>query len=338
MIDDNNTPEGTVGEDPFLAFADDLEDQVTDTQEVESDEPEEDAETALSSDDGEDENAADEDAPEDDGSDADEAEDEEDDDAPEQDEDTAAQQPVDESVSVTMDDGSQITVAELKKGYLRQSDYTRKRQEESQIAQRAEQLSQQYSQSLQQAQMIAQAFMPKRPDPALLDYDQAEYLRQERAFNQAQQYVNHLQGQHQQLSAQEQQKQAEQRQAMIAAERQKLMETMPELKSEPARQKMQAELAEAVKSFGFEPNELENVYDHRVIKALVYANKALQAEKSQKAVKKKVAAKAEKAAPVAKPKQKNKLTGKAARRAELTAKLKKTGNPLVADKLFEDFV
>lgn len=331
MIDDDNTPDiGTVDDDvtDFEQFAV-IDDPVTDTEDDYEQQQEADTDTDLPE--GEQLESGAEDADGEADADA-----EEDPDAEEDAEDTDDPKPLEDSVTIKMDDGEQITLAELKKGYLRQSDYTRKRQEEAQIAQRADQLAQQYGQSLQQAQMIAQAFMPKRPDPALLDYDQAEYLRQERAYNQAHQYLAYTQAEQQKLNQEQQQKQQAERQQMIAHERQLLLESMPELKSEPARQKMQAELAEAVKSFGFEPNELENVYDHRVIKALIYANKALQAEKSQADVKKKVTAKAEKAKPVSQPKRTRNSTRNTDTKQLL--KLANSGNERAADALFEQFV
>jgi hypothetical protein len=335
MIEDDNTPDiGTVDDDvtDFEQFAV-IDDPATDTEDDDEQQKEADTDTDLP--DGEQLESDAEDADEDDEAEA-QAEAEEETDAEEDDEDTDDPKPLEDSVTIKMDDGEQITLAELKKGYLRQSDYTRKRQEEKLKADRADQLAQQYSQSLQQAQMVAQAFMPKPPDPALLDYDQGAYLRQKEAYTQAQQYLAYTQAEQQKLAQEQQQKQQAERQNMVAQERQRLLESMPELKSEPARQKMQAELAEAVKSFGFEPNELENVYDHRVIKALIYANKALQAEKSQADVKKKVTAKAEKAKPVSQPKRTRKSTRNTDSKQLL--KLANDGNERAADALFEQFV
>jgi hypothetical protein len=336
MIDDDNTPDiGTVDDDvtDFEQFAV-IDDPVTDTEYDDEQQKEADTDTDLPE--GEQLESDAEDADEDDEAEA-QAEAEEETDAEEDDEDTDDPKPLEDSVTIKMDDGEQITLAELKKGYLRQSDYTRKRQEESQIAQRANQLQHYYAQELQRTQMAMQAFMPKPPDKSLLDYGQdGEYLRQKEDFDQAQKYLAYMQAEQQKLAQEQQQKQQYERQNMVAQERQRLLESMPELKSEPARQKMQAELAEAVKSFGFEPDELENVYDHRVIKALIYANKALQAEKSQADVKKKVTAKAEKAKPVSQPKRTRKSTRNTDSKQLL--KLANDGNERAADALFEQFV
>lgn len=335
MIADDNTPDiGTVDDDvtDFEQFAV-IDDPVTDTEDDEEQQQEADTEADLPEGDDEESDANDAD---DDSEVEAEAEAEEETDA-EDAEDTDEPKPLEDSVTIKMEDGEQITLAELKKGYLRQSDYTRKRQEESQIAQRATQLQQHYAQEIQRAQMVAQAFMPKAPDKALLDYGQTdEYLRQKEAFDQAQQYLGHLQTQQHQVSIQQQKQQEARVQNMRAEALNSLRSEMPELNDPKGRKQTESEIEEMAAALDYTVKDLENVYDKRVIKALIWASKWFQHQKSQEVVRKKVVAKSEKAKPVSQPKRTRKSTRRTDSKQLL--KLANDGNERAADALFEQFV
>ena len=324
MTDDNTLEtSGTVGDDAAFEQFVDADDPVTETATPEAAEEQEEpvAEAA-------------EDEPSDESDESDEAGE----DPEPQAEDTAPEKAsLDDSVTVEID-GHKVPLGELKKGYLRQADYTRKTQEAAAIRHQAQQLSQAYELQIGQALQIAQAFLPKAPDPALLEYDSAAYLRQKEAFQAAQGHIAGLQQQfHQHKAYQEHQAKAA-REHEVTHERKALLERMPELQDTAKAQAFSAELTEALKNYGFQDSDLKDVYDHRVILALKDAMAWRKSQAAKPQIKQKIVAKAEQAKPVVKPTAKQPGNNASSKRADLVQKLRKTGDPKYADKLFEDFV
>lgn len=239
-------------------------------------------------------------------------------------EDDAGDEPSAAEGLITLPDGTQATVEEVTRWRDTrknlESDFTKKTmalaEERKQAQAKVEQLQQQeqfLSQNLPLAMQVLQASIPPAPDPALRDYDLSSYIAQKEAHEGATRQLQQLYATQQQMQAKQQEASEKARQAAINENRAKLMEAMPELKDERKRQEMQATLSEGIKAYGFEPSEMENVYDYRVISALSDAVKyrKLMAEKP------KVEGKARQAPPVQKP-------GKRKSSAEIKAQAKKT--------------
>lgn len=234
----------------------------------------------------------------------------------------------------TLPDGTQATAEEITRWRDTrknlESDFTKKTmalaEERKQAQAKVEQLQQQeqfLSQNLPLAMQVLQASIPPAPDPALRDYDLSSYIAQKEAHEGATRQLQQLYATQQQMQAKQQEASEKARQAAINENRAKLMEAMPELKDERKRQEMQATLSEGIKAYGFEPSEMENVYDYRVIKALSDAVKyrKLMAEKP------KVEGKARQAPPVQKPgKRKSSAEIKAQAKKSQFDKLKQTGS------------
>lgn len=175
-----------------------------------------------------------------------------------------------EPLTVTLKDGTKVTLDELERGYLRQADYTRKTQEVSRQRHETEQRLARLTQhetalqaQLQQAAAIVQRNMPKPPDPELEHLDPIAFLQQDRAYQKA---VSELQN----FGAQFQASQAR----LMAAERDRLekvraeqvsilFEKMPDLKDPKKRESFKAKTYDFAQKLGYTAQELDTVMDHR---------------------------------------------------------------------------
>jgi hypothetical protein len=186
-----------------------------------------------------------------------------------------------DSAKVTLEDGTVITVAELKRNNLFQRDYTKKTTEHSEAVKAFEaerQQVSQYAQSLSQfreyAAWFAENHMPKRPEPFAGNAmsDPAGYLtwsQQETQWQRMQDAYNQFQLQKQaedQNKTQESQIKGQQR---LRTEAAKLADKFPVLNNPEKRTAFWSRLeAGAEKYFGITADEVRSVGDHRMIVAL----------------------------------------------------------------------
>lgn len=187
-----------------------------------------------------------------------------------------------DSAKVTLDDGTVITVADLKRNNLFQRDYTKKttelKAEKDAFTARQSEVDQ-YAQSLSQFReylaWFAETNMPKRPDPYTGPgpiQDPAGYLDWQHKENQWKAVAEAYQTFQQQrdAEAQQQRRKAEQDgQHRLQGEAAKLEEAFPVLKNPDKRRGFWERLETgASKYFGITADEVRSVGDHRMIKAL----------------------------------------------------------------------
>lgn len=164
-------------------------------------------------------------------------------------------------------DGKEVTVTldELQQGYSRTQDYTRKTQQIAEVRKQVEQESQairaeraQYAQLLGvMEQQVRQAAEPQIDWDRLYQEDPIEWVRQKELVRENQTKYAAIQSEKQRLA-----------EISLAQEQDKLMEVLPEWK-DPAKAKAEkALLIEFSQKAGFQPNELENIFDHRVVNVL----------------------------------------------------------------------
>lgn len=260
-------------------------------------------------------------------------------------------------VRYRLPDGTEATadeVSEWRKGYLRQSDYTRKMQAEAtrrkeveardaELVQRAKQYDQ-FDQTLSFAIQVAEAKLPPKPDmdrmPLKADYpnDLVGYLTDLAEFNEGVNQYNSSVGELQQLYTAKQQAQEaseyERQNAnkeYLAIQRDALLNAMPELKDKEKLNKFQSKLSTGVeKYYGGTAGELAMVQDARLIRIISDAvdYRMLLASKPQ------AIDKAKDAAPVQQP-GKRLAPGEAQAKArqEQMAKLRKTGDRNIGQSL-----
>ncbi len=214
----------------------------------------------------EDESDAEEDAADDDSDDE------------ESDEDEEESQKVDAQRFTVKIDGKdvEVTIDELRQGYSRTEDYTRKTQalaQERKLAQAefetVRQERQQYSQLLGALQhQLAQADQSPVNLDALYESDPIEWMRQKEVARERQEKQYAIQVEQQRLT---QIQQAEQQQHMrqhLESQKDSLLQVMPQLRDPKVATQEKARWVEAGKSLGFTEQELNGISDHRLLLAL----------------------------------------------------------------------
>lgn len=186
-----------------------------------------------------------------------------------------------DSAKVTLDDGTVITVADLKRNNLFQRDYTKKttelaaeREQITSLKSEVDQYAQQLSQFREYVEWYAETHLPKDPGPfqgnrqtdpvGYLDWTakRDEYLAHQQAYQFAQQ----------QKQVEEQRKSGEtqqQAQERLAKERDALLKAMPVLK-DPVKGKTawSTLVAGAAEHYGISEDEINTMTDHRLIVGL----------------------------------------------------------------------
>jgi hypothetical protein len=200
-------------------------------------------------------------------------------------------------------DGKDVEVPldELRNGYQRQQDYTRKTMEAAEQRKAAEaeataarQERQQYAQNLQAlSQQLGAVLQDQQQNidwQQLLDTNPTEYLRQKHLFEQRQATFQKVQAEQARLWEQQQAEQAKNVQSYLAAQQQELLAKLPEWKDETKAKAEKAAIAEFLGKNGFKPEELGNVADHRFVilarNAMKYAQLMEKAQAATKRVEK----------------------------------------------------
>jgi hypothetical protein len=237
---------------------------------------------------------------------------------------------------------TQVTLEELQNGYSRQRDYTRKTQELAQqrkaIEAQQQEISQKdaiYSQLLPKMEATLKGELENEPDwSALYEADPIAYVREKDIWNEKNQKLQAVQAEAQRLqqeSAMEQQKKLQQ---FVEYGNQQLLEQIPEWQDNEVASKEKMAIRDyGVNVLGYTPQEMDSVYDYRVLLGLRNAwlqHKTVQATKV-KPTEKKAAART--ARPGTSNVPKSTTPVKKARQ-----KLAKTGKVQDAAKLFEQLL
>jgi len=237
---------------------------------------------------------------------------------------------------------TQVTLEELQNGYSRQRDYTRKTQELAQqrkaIEAKQQEVSQKdaiYSQLLPKMEATLKGELENEPDwSALYEADPIAYVREKDIWNEKRQKLQAVQAESQRLqqeSAMEQQKKLQQ---FVEYGNQQLLEQIPEWQDNEVASKEKMAIRDyGVNVLGYTPQEMDSVYDYRVLLGLRNAwlqHKTVQATKV-KPTEKKAAART--ARPGTSNVPKSTTPVKKARQ-----KLAKTGKVQDAAKLFEQLL
>ena len=237
----------------------------------------------------------------------------------------------------------EVTIDELQNSYSRQKDYTRKTQE---LAQQRKTVEEQQSE-VAKNEAIYKELLPKmeaalneglgeEPDwNALYQADPIGYVRERDLWNEKQQKLQAVQAEQQRLQEEAQSKQQEQIQNYMQYGDKQLLKIVPEWKDQSIAQKEKLAIREhAINDLGFTAEEINQVYDYRLLLGL--RNSYLQT-KTQKAVKKKPTQKASARNRVGKP-------GSVTRKNNSTPlkrskqRLAKTGKVHDAAKVFEQLI
>jgi len=234
-----------------------------------------------------------------------------------------------------LEDGSKVDLDELKRGYLRQADYTRKTQE---VAQARKQVEEAYKSRVQERQTLAEnlslalnvvepqlAELAKTDWDSLATQDPYAYAEKRALFDQASTRYQKLTAQAQQLVQQQQAEQQRQMQAKLKHEGEKLKMAIPDFADPQKGRALRAAITEYALSQGLSESEAKAITDHRVI---VMLDKARRYDALQRgeltAARKKVSKSPKKAMAPGKPKSKSQRQQQT--RQQQLSKLKSSGS------------
>ena len=236
---------------------------------------------------------------------------------------------------------TQVTLEELQNGYSRQQDYTRKTQE---LANQRKEIESQQAE-LRQKDDIYKDLLPKleanlkaelgeEPDwKAIYDEDPIAYVREKDVWNEKQKRLEAAQAEQQRIKDEELAEQQKQIKEFVEFGNQQLLDKVPEWKdSEKANSEKIAIRDYAINVLGFTPQEMDQVYDYRILLGL--RNSWLH-DKTIKATKKKPTQKAP--ARVARPGTANQVK-KTTPLKKSKQKLAKSGKVQDAAKVFEQLI
>lgn len=227
----------------------------------------------------------------------------------------------DEPVLVTLDGGAQVTLDDLKKGYLRQADYTRKAQE---LSNRRSALEA----DVQRLEGITQAFIdhlssmiPAEPSPALALTDPNRYTAQKAQYDAAVAQVQKLiEIGSKPKEIRDALAQTDHR-ARIEAENQSLAAMFPKTATPKGREEFFRDVSQVAAEIGFTEQEIRSVVDHRVFALAHWAKIGMEAEKARGKAREKV-----EKAPPATPRKPGQTAARANRNAEAMRKLARSGS------------
>ena len=176
----------------------------------------------------------------------------------------------------------EVPLSELKNGYQRQADYTRKTQEVAEIRkattaeqQAAQQERQAYASNLQRMQVQLEGALQEQQQTnwqALIESDPVEYLKQQHLWNQRQAAYQQNIGQQQQLATVLQAEQARSYSDHLSAQQQELLAKLPDWKDEGKATAEKAALRTYLLQQGYDEQAVSSVADAR---AVVMARKAM---------------------------------------------------------------
>lgn len=335
MTDTTQEAGGEVASGP-LTFDQALErlsgviDQSTGTTGDDSDDEAQDTATPDTDNDAEDEAVAEGDDAEDDAEDADEEADSEDD------EDDAKGQSdvVPDTARVRLDDGTEVSIADLKRGSLLMRDYTQKTQEvaqeRTQVRQMQDKLhaySQTILQQLQMANALAQYAAPQPPDERLQYDDPVHYLMLDRQYQAAVADFNQRLWSIRKGIEETQGVRSEAEQAMTAEQleqaKAKLRESVPELNDPKRYHSIVNDIVATAEALGFSADEVKGWRDPRMGHAMYLAAKARKLEQG----KPKAVSKTQGKPPVQRAgKQQSSKDQKRGQHAQTMKRLRKTGS------------
>lgn len=242
-----------------------------------------------------------------------------------------APEPTDD-VHVTVN-GEKIALSELKAGYQRQADYSRKTQEVAEKRKGLEALSARVIQTVEAVADFLIKQIPPEPDPQLAMTDPNRFVQMKAMHDAASAQVSALLDQTGQVKQVEQALTAEQKRELLQQENAKLVERFPVTATKEGHAKFFETATNAAKELGYSDDEIKSVMDHRTFALAYYAAMGMRAEKAQAKAK----AKVQNAPPVASPKaQKQGVNASKARRnQEAMKRLARTGS--IEDALAIDF-
>ena len=180
----------------------------------------------------------------------------------------------------------EVTLDELKNGYQRQSDYTRKTMEAAEQRKAADaelnaaiQERRTYADNLQRMQIQLESALQEQNTidwQRLIDTDPQEYLKQQHLYQQRQAQLQRNGIEQQQVNAKIQAEEQTRFQSHLQAQQEELLAKLPEWKNDEKSKTEKVALREYLLNQGFDQKTVDNVSD---AKAVIMARKAMLYDK-----------------------------------------------------------
>ncbi len=243
----------------------------------------------------------------------------------------------------------EVSLDELRNGYSRQADYTRKTQEISEERKKYEQASELMMQELQQTQAARQQYintigqfvnqgMANLKKYAGIDWarlkeeDPIEYVTKRDEFREEQEKIRQAHAIQQQAAQQQSQEFERMKADLINKETEKLRAAVPEWSSNEKRTELAGKLRTYATGMGYQKEEIDNLVDSRSVQVLL---KAMKYDELMSAKPKKLKSKSKVVRPGS---PKGKSTVSREKRAAKMNSLKQTGDVRTAASLIEDLL
>lgn len=238
----------------------------------------------------------------------------------EQGEQVSTPEPADDA-TVTIN-GEKLTVAELKKSYFREADYTRQKQTVSNKERSLDAMSARVAKSVDIIADFLTKQIPEAPDPSLAMTNPGEFVQKKALHEAAMAQVNALLTQAADVKTVTGELSTEQRKETLAEENAKLVEAFPQTATADGRKQFFDQAAGAARELGWSDDEIAQVLDHRMFKLAHYAALGLAAEKA----KGKAMAKVADVPPVTPQRRPQGNSGKAQQNREAMKRLARSGS------------
>lgn len=241
-----------------------------------------------------------------------------------------------EVVMYTTPEGEEVTLDELKQGYLRQSDYTKKTQTlaeaKGQLQAGAQKIQQERHTLAENLAIALNVVEPQLAELAQTDWnklaseDAYEYTEKRALYDQAQARYNQIAQASQQVIQQQQAQTKANYQAKLQAEQKALIMAMPDMGDPSKARQLRTQLKEyAISNIGLSEKEAANIIDHRMVMMMNKARMYDELNESSLSVAKKKVSKTPKKV-VRAGQQKSKAEQNQTARKAQQAKLKKSGS------------
>lgn len=202
--------------------------------------------------------------------------------------DDADQPEIKDDVTVTVN-GEKLALSELKSGYMRRADHTRKTQELSNQRQALSDLSNRVTTSVNAIAELLTASVPPMPDQALALTDPQKHYRMKVLHDTAMAKVAEVIEKANEPKEAVNQLTQQQRAELIQSENAKLVEAFPQTATPEGRKKFFESAASVARELGYSDEEIGQATDHRMFALAHYARIGMQAEASKAKAKQKVA-------------------------------------------------
>lgn len=228
--------------------------------------------------------------------------------------------------------GQKVPLSDLKSGYMRQQDYSRKTQEVANTRRDLEAMSARVSTTVETIADYLVRQIPEAPHPSLAMTDPGRFVQMKAMHETAVAQVNALLEQAGEVKAVTGHLTDQQKRELLQQENAKLAEAFPHTSTEEGRRKFFEAASSAARELGYSDEEIATATDHRMFKLAHYAMLGLRAEQSRAKATQKVVNKP----PVASPRRPQGATSQqSARSKEAMKRLARTGS--IHDALAVDF-